>query len=144
MHHCTSGVTECGSLLARVDSRTQEKTLRCILVQAIGALRPAVVVLCIREHPNRGLQRKRKRFDTGWLVALLRLIGGEVSSPAMKKNSPLSYIPTKVGYKAVWGFSLIVYVRRSLGGRCCGMEHLGVVVEPGEPWAPPALLALTL
>jgi hypothetical protein len=25
-HHCSSGVTECGSLVARMDSRTQEKT----------------------------------------------------------------------------------------------------------------------
>ena len=66
MHHCTSGVTECGSLLARVDSRTQEKTLRCILVQAIGALRPAVVVLCIREHPNRGVTTKVKEIWQGF------------------------------------------------------------------------------
>ena len=51
-HRCSSGVTECGSPVARVDLRTQEKTLRCILVQAIGALRPVVVVLCIQEHPN--------------------------------------------------------------------------------------------
>jgi len=64
-HRCSSGVTECGSPVARVDSRTQEKTRQCILIQAVGALCPAVVVLCIREHLNWGVTTKEKEIWQG-------------------------------------------------------------------------------
>jgi hypothetical protein len=47
------------------------------------ALHPMVVVLCIREHPNRGLQRECKRFGRD---AILWLVSGEVASPAMEKT----------------------------------------------------------
>jgi len=64
-HRCSSGVTECGSPVTQVDSRTQEKTRRRILVQAVEALCPAVVVLCIREHPNSGVTMKEKEIWQG-------------------------------------------------------------------------------
>ena len=64
-YRCSSGVTECGSPVARVDSRTQEKTRQCILIQVVGALCPAVVVLCIREHPNWGVTTKEKEIRQG-------------------------------------------------------------------------------
>jgi hypothetical protein len=80
-HCCSSGVTECGSLVAQVDSRTHEKTWRCILVQAIGTLRLAVVVLCIRKHPNQGVTMKKKEIWQGIARCYPRFIGGEVGFP---------------------------------------------------------------
>jgi hypothetical protein len=85
-YRCSSGVTEYGSMVVRMDLRAQDETQRCILFRAIGALHLVVVVLCIREHPNRGLQRECKRFSMGSLGAILWLVSGEVASSAMEKT----------------------------------------------------------
>jgi hypothetical protein len=57
------------------------------LVLAIRALRLAVVVLCIREHPNQGVTtRVCERFGRGSLSVILWLVDGEVASPVMGKK----------------------------------------------------------
>jgi hypothetical protein len=58
-HRCLL-ITKHGSLVAWVDLKTQEKTRRCILVQAIRALCQAVIVLCVRGHPNGGYNERER------------------------------------------------------------------------------------
>ena len=67
--------------------KNTEKTQRCILVRAIGALHLAVEVICIREYPNQGVTtRVCKRFGKGSLGAILWHVGGEVASMAVEKK----------------------------------------------------------